>query len=123
MSYLGMDKCYPIVPIERKWGKNKSRKMIPLRLGWASTIHSVQGLSIKKKVIINLGMREFTPNLTYTALTRVSRFEQLSFWPKIPDFHPRFTGIKRTNSFKMRMEYAKKEEESNEQFDSEDEFE
>ena len=123
MSYLGMDKCYPIVPIERKWGKNKSRKMIPIRLGWASTIHSVQGLSIKKKVIVNLGLREFTPNLTYTALTRVSRFEQLAFWPKLPDFHPRFTGIKRTQSFQMRMEYAKKEEESNEQFDSEDELE
>ena len=123
MSYMGMEKCYPIVPVERKWGKNKSRKMTPLRLGWASTIHSVQGLSIKKKVIINLGTKEFTPNLTYTALTRVSRFEQLSFAPKLPEFQPRFTGIKKTDMFKMRMEYAKKEEELNEKFDSEDEFE
>ena len=123
LSYLGMEGCYPVVPIERRWGKNKSRKMVPLRLGYASTIHSCQGLSIKEKVIINLGTKEFTPNLTYTALTRVSRFEQLSFWPKIPEFHPRFTGIKKTKLFEMRMEHTKKEEESNEKFNSEDEFE
>jgi hypothetical protein len=74
-------KIVPIVPVERKIDCNCCgcrRKQIPLRLGWASTIHKCQGMTIGKGepysyIIINPGIRSFesrNPGALFVALSR-----------------------------------------------------
>ncbi|CAG2185619.1 PIF1 [Mytilus edulis] len=74
-------KLVPIVPVERKLDCSCNccrRKQIPLRLGWASTIHRCQGMTIGKGepnsyIVINPGTRAFesrTPGALFVALSR-----------------------------------------------------
>ena len=121
-SYKGMDGCWPIIPIEREWtdqrGKRHWRRMLPLLEAYASTIHSVQGQSISDPVIICLeATREFAEGLVFTALSRVRKFNQLSFHPKVPDFKTWFKGMKKRPKVRARLAHEKKEKESDANFD------
>ena len=64
-------RVYPVGIITRTWtmrGKQQSRIMLPLILGYALSIHKSQGQTLDK-VMIDLGDTEFTSGLTYTVLT------------------------------------------------------
>ena len=72
---------YPVVALERSYsvGKNRfSRTMLPLVPAYGMSIHKSQGQTLKK-VILNLGSSEFADGLTYTALSRVARLEDMLF--------------------------------------------
>ena len=67
--------CVPIVPIRRDWYSGKKacwRLMLPLKPAYGTTIHASQGQSLDR-VIINLGKREFSNGLTYTAISRCKK--------------------------------------------------
>ncbi|KAK3090526.1 hypothetical protein FSP39_012488 [Pinctada imbricata] len=89
----------PITPIERKLDcpcHHCKRIQIPLRLGWGSTIHRCQGMTIGKmepsRYIINKGTRNFesqNPGDLYVALSR-ARTAGNKITNEDPDFawHP-----------------------------------
>ena len=52
--------------------------MIPLIPSYAITIHKSQGQTLDK-IIINLGHREFASGLTYTALSRTTKLQNIRF--------------------------------------------
>lgn len=76
-----IDNCVPITPISRSTGDNEpcTRKQIPLQLAFAMTIHKSQGLTLDKAVI-DIGPKESPVGLTYTALSRVRRLEDLALY-------------------------------------------
>ena len=49
---------------------------LPLRLGWAVTIHKAQGKTFDAAVV-DLGRRAFSPGQTYVALSRLTALEGL----------------------------------------------
>lgn len=65
-SYLSqVPKSVPICPVKREWFSNKqhcTRLMLPIILGYALSIHKLQG-STCDKVILNPGVREFASGL------------------------------------------------------------
>jgi hypothetical protein len=74
-------KLVPIVPVERRLDCNCcscKRKQIPLRLGWGTTIHRCQGMTIgagepNRYIVINPGSRCFesrNPGALFVALSR-----------------------------------------------------
>jgi len=74
-------KIVPILPVERKidcYCHGCRRKQIPLQLGWASTIHKCQGMTIgegeaNSYIIISPGTRAFesrNPGALFVALSR-----------------------------------------------------
>jgi hypothetical protein len=74
-------KVVPLVPVERKVDcscHGCKRKQIPLRLGWALTIHKCQGMTVGKDechryIVINPGTRAFesrNPGALFVALSR-----------------------------------------------------
>ena len=78
----------PIQPISaRFYGKEGTllqRTQIPLILGWAATIHEVQGLSLDAAVM-HLGKDVFEPGMVYVALSHVrilNGVALLNFQPK-----------------------------------------
>lgn len=72
----------PIVPVApmkstfKYQGKHVSRTQLPLRLAWAVTVHKSQGLTIPK-AMLSLGPKEFTTGLTFVALSRVKKIDDL----------------------------------------------
>jgi len=88
-SYSGPtypDGTVPITPIRRSWsasGVQCSRLQLPLKLAWAVTIHKAQGLTLDK-VVIDVGMKEFSSGLTYVACSRVRHLNDLVFEPPFP---------------------------------------
>lgn len=57
---------------------------IPLILGWASTVHRAQGMTLDC-VEVDLGPQIFSPGMAYVALSRVRELESLSFLQFVPD--------------------------------------
>ena len=80
----------PIVPIRRTWNQNLpkdkqcARTMLPLMLGYALSIHKLQGATYDK-VIVNVGDTEFALGITHVGVTRTKSFEGLAFDP-FPNF-------------------------------------
>ena len=69
----------PIPAITRffqKSGKNVNRKQFPVQPADAINIHKTQGLTIPK-AFIDIGPREFAAGLTYVALSRLRKLEDL----------------------------------------------
>lgn len=65
-----------ISPVEDNLhGRNMIRKQLPLKLGWAATIHKVQGMTLKE-VVVSL-KTTFAAGMAYVALSRVSSEEGL----------------------------------------------
>ncbi|CAL4113536.1 unnamed protein product, partial [Meganyctiphanes norvegica] len=115
-SYLkDCSNCVPIVPIKRDWFNGKKlcwRIMLPLKPAYGTTIHSSQGQSLDQ-VIINIGNREFSNGLTYTAISRCKKFEMLSFNPM--KNCPRFNSIFKSKVFEHRRIQDIKEQQEDEQ--------
>ena len=109
-SYLSEEeKLVPIVPQEHYFFKQKEsclRQMIPLKPGYAISIHSSQGATLEN-VIVNLAKREFATGLTYVAPTRVRRIENLYFDP-MPTF-PRLKSMAKTKVFAERRKQDERE--------------
>ncbi len=58
--------------------QSNSRKMFPFRLlCYAWTIWKAQGQTIRGKVVVHLGKEEKEHGLTYTAFSRVTRFNDI----------------------------------------------
>ena len=77
------EKIVPIVPVFRKWYDSRvehNRTMLPLIPSYAITIHKSQGQTLDK-IILNLGEREFASGLTYTAISRATKLENIAFHP------------------------------------------
>ncbi|CAC5413411.1 unnamed protein product [Mytilus coruscus] len=56
-------------------GRNVTRKLLPLRLGWTATIHKVQGMTVRE-IVVSL-KKTFAPGMAYDALSRVSSLQGL----------------------------------------------
>ena len=70
---------FPVVPITRNWKKGNVthyRTQLPLMVGYASTIHKSQGLTLDK-VVVDIGSSEKNLGLTYVAYSRVKRLQDL----------------------------------------------
>ena len=80
--------------------------MLPLQPGYALSIHKSQGQTLEN-ILIDLGSSEFSPGLTYTALTRVRSLSNLAL-RKMPLIQ-RFQTIAKSSHFiSMKMEEASK---------------
>lgn len=72
----------PVKPITRVWngseGLQFSRTMLPVVLAHAITIHKSQGMTLDK-VVLDLQGKDFSPGLTYVAISRVRSLQGLLF--------------------------------------------
>ena len=75
--------------------------MLPLIPSYAITIHKSQGQTLNK-IILNIGEKEFASGLTYTAISRATKLENIIFQMPFPNF-VRFENIFKTNKFKKRL--------------------
>ena len=91
-----------------------SRTMLPLSMGYAISIHNSQGRGMDN-LIANIGSNEFANGLTYTALTRIRKFENLYFQPFF-NFDRFDKEIRKQKMFTERIDHEKKEKESDEKF-------
>ena len=68
----------PILVSNSKYGSNKGKpgSKIPLKLGYAVTVHKAQGHTFNR-VFIDLTDRFFEPGHLYVALSRVRSFSEL----------------------------------------------
>ena len=97
-------KIVPITPIRRQWHKGKTlciRRMIPLLPAYALTIHKSQGMSLEK-ILVNLGLSEFSLGLSYVALSRCIKLLNLALDP-FPTWE-RFKNMFKSASFKKRLQ-------------------
>ena len=108
-SYIeAIPNSVPISPITREWcceGKILRRKMLPLILGYALSIHRLQGYTVDK-VILNIGKTEFQTGLSLVGASRVRSFEGLSFSP-YPNYD-RFQSIGNSKALTRRIAEEKR---------------
>ena len=107
------EKLVPIAPILRNWYESKTehhRIMIPLIPSYAISIHKSQGQTLDK-IIINLGHSEFASGLTYTALSRTTKLQNIRFDTSFDNVFPSLLRFKK-NSHKRnsKRDYRKKED-------------
>ena len=80
-------RCVPICPItqvSQNRAQKCERQQLPLKLAWAITIHKSQGLMLKK-AWVDLGPSEKSSEMTYVALSRVKKLEDLMVEPMTLD--------------------------------------
>ena len=102
------EKLVPIVPVLRNWYESKTehhRIMLPLIPSYAITIHKSQGQTLDK-IIVNLGDKEFASGLTYTALSRATKLQNIKFDP-FPNLS-RIKSIFTKEKFKKRLQEEKR---------------
>ena len=108
-SFLeGEANIVPITRLRRNWNANKtscSRTMIPLQPAYAISVHKSQGMSLDK-VMINLGPKEFASGLSYTAISRCKKIQNLAFDP-FPTWI-RFRDMFKTDNFKAKLREEEK---------------
>ena len=63
--------------------KNCTRVQFPIMLAWAITIHKCQGMTLDNAVI-DIGKKEMAAGLTFVAISRVRRLEDLAFSATYP---------------------------------------
>lgn len=100
-------RCVPIPPVtqvSQNVGQRCERQQLPLRLAWAMTIHKSQGLTLKK-AWIDLGTSEKTSGVTYVALSRVKKLEDLIVEPMTLE---RLEASKKSSNLKFRLEEEKR---------------
>jgi ATP-dependent exoDNAse (exonuclease V) alpha subunit len=76
----------PIMPFTARWeqgDKVLTRTQFPMRLAWAMTIHKSQGLTLDNAVI-DLGEKDFTPGLSFVAMSRVKKISGILFKSPFP---------------------------------------
>ena len=74
--------------------------MLPIILGYALSIHKLQG-STCDKVIFNPGEKEFASGLLLVGATRTKTYEGLAFHP-FPNFE-RFEQVTKSKSLQLRL--------------------
>jgi ATP-dependent DNA helicase PIF1 len=86
-SIIPGEKIVPIipaaVPFDSRSGKQGSRQQLPLVLGWATTIHKSQGLTLDR-ALVDVGVSEINPGATYVACSRVRTPQGLAFFKSFP---------------------------------------
>ncbi|XP_070201319.1 ubiquitin carboxyl-terminal hydrolase 50-like [Littorina saxatilis] len=75
--------------------------MLPMILGYALSIHRLQGATLEK-VVLNAGPKEFALGLLFVGVSRVKQFQGLAFKP-YPNFD-RFSQIARCQSLQERLQ-------------------
>ena len=99
-------RCVPICSITQvsgSLGQKYERQQLPLRLAWAMTIHKCQGLTLSK-AWIDLGSSERTLGITYVALSRVKKIQDMVIEPVTLE---RLQAVKKLTNFKFRLEEEK----------------
>ena len=97
------EKIVPIVPVLRKWYDSSgehNRTMLPISPSYAITINKSQGQTLDK-IILNLGEHEFSSGLTYTALSRAKKLQDIAF--EVPLSFDRIMGIFNSDRFTQRL--------------------
>lgn len=98
--------CVPICPITQvseSLRQRYERQQLPLRLAWTMTIHKCQGLTLSK-AWIDLGSSERTLAITYVALTRVKKIQDLIE----PVTLERLQAVKKLSNFTFRLDEEKR---------------
>jgi ATP-dependent DNA helicase PIF1 len=99
------ENAIPICPVSRQFFSGKkdcTRLMLPMILGYAMSIHRLQGDTMGK-VILNPGVTEFALGLLLVGATRTKTFEGLAFTSPFPNFN-RFAQIGKKKSLAARLE-------------------
>lgn len=108
-SYLpDVPNSVPICPVKRDWMSNNvhcTRHMLPIILGYALSIHKLQG-STCEKVILNPGEKEFASGLLLVGATRTKTYQGLAFHP-FPNFE-RFDQVRKSKSLQLRLKEEKR---------------
>ena len=79
----------PITPFTARWkhgDKVLTQTQFPLQLAWAITVHKSQGLTLDKAVTDPREV-DFTPGLSFVAMSRVKRISGLLFKTLFPISH------------------------------------
>ncbi|XP_076278433.1 ATP-dependent DNA helicase PIF1-like [Lasioglossum baleicum] len=74
-GYIPISPVTATFPATRGYG-DVERRMLPLILSWAVTVHKLQGTTLNKAVI-DLGKKNFAKGQIYVALSRVRRIDGL----------------------------------------------
>lgn len=102
------ERTFPIVCITRSWtgrGIKCNRRQFPLSVAHAIRIHKAQGLTLSK-VVIDIGTRESSPGLTYVALSRARKLEDIMFTCMYPK--SRFDDIGKGKNHQLRVGFMQK---------------
>ena len=108
-SYCGpslssaVPRCVPVCPItvnSQSLSGKCERQQLPLKLAWALTIHKSQGLTLKK-AWVDLGESENSLGVTYVALSRVKKLEDLVIEPMTLQ---RLQAAKKSPNLKFRLQ-------------------
>ena len=83
---------------ESKAEKELSCTQLPLTLAWAVTIHKSQGMTLEK-VVVELGPSDFTPGLSFVAISRVKTLDGLAFRSRFEA--ARLQKVRETDSMQM----------------------
>lgn len=102
-----LPRCVPICPVtqvSQNLGHKCERQQLPLKLAWAMTIHKSQGLTLKK-AWVDLGPSEKCSGMTYVALSRVKKIEDLIVEPMTME---RLQAPKKSCNLKYRLQEEKR---------------
>lgn len=98
-----MPKSVVISQVQRQWQNHGTHTLI---LGYALTIHKLQGATCDK-VILNLGPKEFALELLLVVATSTKTYENLAFHP-FPDYEG-FQQVGKRKAFLRKIEAEERE--------------